>query len=441
MPTCHPFDGIAECGRDDAQRTVPRRGRATLSSPQANARLTSAPEPASPSPHSVRSKNLGALREKPAFLEAPPSSSLAEHPVSGRNKNEESGSAARADGLGRSFVSKRKNDTGRAKAMKPSRKFMGAVTAILTTLAAGMAAAQPYPTAPVTIVQQFSPGGGSDAVLRPLAPELGTILGQSIIVESKPGANGVIANQYVAQSKPDGYRLLFASAGPTTIAPHLYKLEVDPLTAFVPVALVVTTPSAILVNDGVGVSTLSGLIALAKREPRRITYSTSGVGGAPHLAGEMLSAATGAQFVAVPYKGMGPAATAALSGEVNFTFADIGSAAPLIQTGRVKALAVTGQNRSPILPDVPTVQEAGVPGYRSSTWYGIFAPKGTPDPIVKRLHDAVDQALAGALSKRFEALGMEPAVGVSQQAFAQFVKTEYDRLGEVIVKNNIKIEQ
>ncbi|GAB2900481.1 Bug family tripartite tricarboxylate transporter substrate binding protein [Paralcaligenes ginsengisoli] len=325
--------------------------------------------------------------------------------------------------------------------MKITRRFLSAATLAIAPLATGTAGAEQYPTHPITLIQQFAPGGGSDAVARPLAPELGRILGQSIVIDSKPGANGVIANQFVAQSKPDGYTLLFASAGPMTAAPHLYKLRVDPLKAFIPVALVVKTPSAIIVNDTVKVSTLKELVALAKQNPGHITYGTSGVGGAPHLAGEMLSAATGAKFLPVAYKGMGPAMTAVLSGEVNFAFADIAFAVPLIQSGRVKALATTGQKRSPILPEVPTAQEAGVPGYQSSTWYAIFAPKGTPDAVVKRLHDAVNQALAGDLSKRYTQLGMDPANGMSQQAFADFVKAEYDRFGNIIKKANIKIER
>lgn len=325
--------------------------------------------------------------------------------------------------------------------METKRRLLSAAVFLLAPLAAGTARAQQYPDHPITLVQQFAAGGGSDAVARPLAPELGRILGQSIVVDNKPGANGVIANQYVAQSKPDGYTLLFASAGPMTAAPHLYKLRIDPLKAFIPVALVVKTPSAIIVNDTIKVSTLKDLVALAKQNPGHITYGTSGVGGAPHLAGEMLSAATGAKFLPVAYKGMGPAMTAVLSGEVNFAFADIAFAVPLIQSGRVKALATTGLKRSPILPEVPTAQEAGVPGYQSSTWYAVFAPKGTPDAVVKRLHDAVNQALAGNLSKHYAQLGMEPATGMSRQEFASFVKAEYDRLGGIIEKAHIKIDQ
>jgi tripartite-type tricarboxylate transporter receptor subunit TctC len=324
--------------------------------------------------------------------------------------------------------------------MEIKHRFLSAILA-MAPLAAVAAPAGQYPSHPITLVQQFAPGGGSDAVARPLAPELAKILGQPIVVDNKPGANGVIANQFVAQSQPDGYTLLFASAGPMTAAPHLYKLRIDPLKAFVPVALVVKTPSAIIVNDTVKASTLKELVALAKQNPGRITYGTSGVGGAPHLAGEMLSAATGAKFLPVAYKGMGPAMTAVLSGEVNFAFADIAFAVPLIQSGRVKALATTGRNRSPILPDVPTAQEAGVPGYQSGTWYAVFAPRGTPDAVVERLHDAIDRALAGDLSKRYAQLGMEPAAGMSRKEFAGFVQAEYDRLGEVIKKAHIKIDR
>ncbi len=300
--------------------------------------------------------------------------------------------------------------------------------------------AEAYPDRPITLVQQFAPGGGSDLAARPLGQALGELLGQPIVIESKPGANGIVANQYVASARPDGYTLLFAAAGPMTAAPHLYdSLRIDPMAAFVPVALVVQTSYAIVANNTTDVATLTDLLALARRRPGQLTYGTSGVGGAPHLAGELLTAATGARFLPVPYRGMGPAMTAVLGGEVKFAFADMGYAVPQATAGRVKVLAVTGARRSALLPNVPTADEAGAPGYHSGTWYGVFAPTGTPEAVIRHLNAAINDVLARGLDRRFAEQGMEPATGMTQDAFAAFVRDDYTRLGEVIRRAGIRI--
>lgn len=315
-------------------------------------------------------------------------------------------------------------------------------TLVVAALLALVANASAYPDRPITLVQQFAPGGGSDLAARPLAQALGEMLHQPIVIESKPGANGIIANQYVAAARPDGYTLLFAAAGPMTAAPHLYdELRIDPMTAFVPVALAVQTPYAIIANNTTDVTTLPALLALARQRPGQLSYGTSGVGGAPHLAGELLTAATGARFLPVAYRGMGPAMTAVLGGEVNFAFADIGYAVPQVRAGRIKVLAVTGTRRSPLLPEVPTAEEAGAPGYHSGTWYGVFAPRETPMAIIRQLNAAVNQVLAGGLGQRFSEQGMDPASGMSQEAFAAFVREDYARLGAVIRRAGIKITE
>jgi len=303
------------------------------------------------------------------------------------------------------------------------------------------AAAQTYPERPIRLILQFAAGGGSDAVARPLAPEMEKYLGQSIIVENKPGANGVIANQEVANNPADGHTLLLAAAGPMTAAPHLYDLRIDPMEAFVPVALAVKTPYAIVVHQSVKVDSLQELLDMARERPAQVSYGTSGVGGAPHLAGEMLSSATGVKFLHVAYKGMGPAMTAVLSGEVDFAFADLAYAVPQLETGRIKALAVTGETRSTALPDVPTVQELGVADYHSGTWYGIFARRGTPAHAIQKINEAVNKAMEGELKTRFQQQGMEPASGMSAEEFAAFVESDYKRIGAVIREAGIKIQQ
>ena len=303
------------------------------------------------------------------------------------------------------------------------------------------ATAQTFPDKPIRLIQQFAPGGGSDAVARPLQPELEKILGQPVIVENRPGANGGIANQAVAKAPADGYTLLFAAAGPMTAAPHLYDLRIAPNEAFTPVALAVKTPYAIIINNSVKASSLKELIDLARANPGKLTFGTSGVGGAPHLAGEMLSAVTGVKFLPVAYKGMGPALTAVLGGEVDFVFADIAFAAPHVNSDRVKIVAVTGDKRSAPIPNVKTVRELGVADYESGTWYGVFVPVGTPPAIIETLNKAVNKALEGPLRARFIEQGMDPASNMSSSEFSKFVKSDYDRIGKVVKQANIKIEQ
>jgi Uncharacterized protein conserved in bacteria len=321
-----------------------------------------------------------------------------------------------------------------------SRNFKSAALLIAISLMPAVAASA-YPDKPIRLVQQFAPGGGSDAVARPLAPELEKILGQPIVVENKPGANGTIANLDVANSTPDGYTLLFAAAGPMVAAPHLYDLRVDPSKAFVPVALVVKTPYAIVAHQSTNVSSLQQLLDLARRNPGTVSYGTSGIAGAPHLAGEMLSAVTGVKFLHIAYKGMGPAMNAVLAGEVQFAFADIPYAMPHADSDRIRILAVTGSRRSTPLPNISTVKELGIADYESGTWYGIFAPAGTPKEVIEKINAAVNQALSGDLRERFLKQGMDPASDMNAEQFADFVKNDYQRLGELIRKANIKIQQ
>ena len=303
------------------------------------------------------------------------------------------------------------------------------------------ATAQTFPDKPIRLIQQFAAGGGSDSVARPLQPELEKILGQPVIVENRPGANGGIANQAVTKAPADGYTLLFAAAGPMTAAPHLYDLRIKPNEAFTPVALAVKTPFAIIINNSVKASSLKELIALARANPGKLTYGTSGVGGAPHLAGEMLSAVTGVKFLPVAYKGMGPALNAVLGGVVDFVFADIAKAAPHVNSDRVKIVAVTGDKRSAPIPNVKTVRELGVADYEAGTWYGVFVPVGTPPAIIETLNKAVNKALEGPLRARFIKQGMDPASNMSSSEFSKFVKSDYDRIGKVVKQANIKIKQ
>jgi tripartite-type tricarboxylate transporter receptor subunit TctC len=305
----------------------------------------------------------------------------------------------------------------------------------------GMAAAQDYPTRPVRFILQYSPGGGTDAVMRPLSQKLGDLLGQQIVIEHKPGANGSVANQYVAASAPDGYTILFGAAGAMTTAPHLYKTAVDPITAFIPIAFAAATPFAVVVHPSMSVASVRELADLAKAKPGTLTFGTSGIGGTPHLAGELFKSMAKIDTIHVPYKGMGPALTAVLAAEVNFGFADVGTIISHVRGGKLKLLAVTSGKRSSAFPETPTVAEAGYPGYVAGSWYGAFAPLGTPRPIVEKLNSAITRALADqALREKYLAQGMEPGGQGNSAEFAAFVKEDYERLGLIIRTAGVKAE-
>jgi len=322
-----------------------------------------------------------------------------------------------------------------------TRRRVAALFFATIAAAASAAIAQDYPNKPIRFVLQYAPGGGTDAVARPLAQKLGELLGQQIVIEHKPGANGSIANQIVAAAAPDGYTILFGAAGAMTTAPHLYKTNVDPIKSFVPVAFGAATPFAIVLHPSVNVTNLRELIALAKARPGTLTFGTSGIGGTPHLAGELLKSVAKIDVVHVPYKGMGPALTAVLAGEVQFGFADVGTIVPHVRAGKVRLVAVTSARRSSTFPDVPTVAESGFPGYVAGSWYGAFAPIGTSPAIVDRLNGAINRALSDqGLRERYLSQGMEPGSTGTAAEFAQFVKDDFDRLGQIIRAAGIKAE-
>lgn len=301
--------------------------------------------------------------------------------------------------------------------------------------------AEDYPAKPVRFVLQYAPGGGTDAVARPLAQKLGELLGQQIVIEHKPGANGSVANQVVASAAADGYTILFGAAGAMTTAPHLYKTPVDPIRAFVPVAFAASTPFAIVLHPSVNATSLRELLAIARAQPGKLTFGTSGIGGTPHLAGELLKSMARIDVVHVPYKGMGPATTAVLAGEVRFGFADVGTIVSHVRAGKLRPVAVTSATRSSAFPDIPTVAEAGLPGYVAGSWYGAFAPAGTPGPVIERLNGAINRALSDpALRERYLSQGMEPGGTGSPADFAQFVKEDFERLGQIIRSAGIKAE-
>ena len=254
--------------------------------------------------------------------------------------------------------------------------------------------AAPYPSRPVKLVVGFAPGGAADFVARALQDPLSRALGQPIVVENRPGAGSSIAAEHVAKSPADGYTIAIASPSSILVNPIISpRPGFDPRKDFIAVSKVSTSPLVIAVNPGVGVNTLQELIALAKKSPGKLNYASSGNGAAPHLAAVLFTRLANVEMVHVPFKGGGPAVQSVLAGDTQLSFATPPSVLPLVQAGRLKALAVTSRNRTPLVPNVPGMAEAGLPDYEISFWYGLFVPAGTPEDVVKRLFAATRQAV------------------------------------------------
>jgi tripartite-type tricarboxylate transporter receptor subunit TctC len=310
---------------------------------------------------------------------------------------------------------------------------------LLAALAAGPALAS-YPDRMVKIVVPFAPGGGTDVIARTLAQEMAKDLGASIIIENKPGAGTIIGTQAVAASAPDGYTLLmgtFANAVNPSLNP---KLPYDPHRDFVPVALVARSFNIVVVNPKSPIQSIADLIAAAKTDPEKLSYGTFGTGTSAHLAGELFKNMAGVNLTTVPYKGAAPAITDLVGGQIQVMFTTVASAASLIAGGQLRALAVTSAERSPAFPQLPTVAEAGVPGYAAESWYGLFAPAGTPADIIDRLNKS---AAAAVQSEAFRRLGVnEGLVMVARhpEAFEQYLRGEEERWRKLIQDAGIRIE-
>jgi tripartite-type tricarboxylate transporter receptor subunit TctC len=283
-------------------------------------------------------------------------------------------------------------------------------------------AAQSYPVRPIRLVVGFAPGGAADYVARALSESLGRVLGQSIVVENRAGAGSSIAADYVAKSAPDGYTMLIASPSSISVNPALNPKLGYSQRDLAPIIKVSTSPLLVAVNPGVGISSIGELIAAAKKAPGRFNYATSGNGSAPHLAGVLFTRLAGIDMVHVPFKGGGPAVQSVLAGDTQVTFATPPSVLPLVQAGRLRALAVTSRLRSPLVPGVPGMEEAGLADYEMSFWYGFFVPAGTKPEIVKKLFDATVSALQQPEVKQaFAREGTETAASRSTEEFTAFL--------------------
>jgi tripartite-type tricarboxylate transporter receptor subunit TctC len=314
---------------------------------------------------------------------------------------------------------------------------MKSVLALFLLLAATVSVAQPYPSRPIKLVVGFAPGGAADFVSRSIAEPLARSLGQSIVVENRAGAGSSIAAEYAAKSAPDGYTILIASPSSILVNPLISpKAGFDPRRDLAPITRVSSSPLVIAVNPAVGADDLRSLIRIARERPGQLNFATSGNGSAPHLAAVLFMRLASVELVHVPYKGGGPAVQSVLAGDTQLSFATPPSVLPLVQAGRLKALAVTSRKRTPLVPGVPGMAEAGLPDYEISFWYGFFAPAGTPDEILKKLFAATSEVLQiprinASLAKE----GTETAGSASPEEFASFI-AEDGKLWERLIRDS-----
>jgi tripartite-type tricarboxylate transporter receptor subunit TctC len=309
-----------------------------------------------------------------------------------------------------------------------------------TAMWAPFAAAQQYPDHPVTWVVPWAAGGASDTVARIVAERLGSKLGQPIIIENRPGAGGNVGTEYVGRARPDGYTLVQLTDA-TTVSPALYsKLGFDAVTSFAPITLIATGPHVIVTRADGKIKSLADMVTMAKSQQGGLNYASAGVGSAQHLAGELFKRTAGIPMIHVPYKGGAPALVDVLSGQVSVGIFGLAPALPYITSGKLRAIAVTGAQRAPTLPDVPTVAESGYPGFASVQWFGIAAPAGTPAGAVAKLHaDIVDVLHSPDVDKKLRALGAEIVAGTPEQ-FTQYIHDDRQRWGNIVRDAHIQID-
>ena len=311
------------------------------------------------------------------------------------------------------------------------------------SLLAGPALAQSYPTQTIRIIAGFPPGGGIDISARLMTEPLKNALGQTVIVENRTGAAGMLAANTVAKATPDGHMLLMATSGEIAIAPHLYKgkMTYDPLRELAPIALIGIVPCVVVVADSTPVHNPKELIAYAKTNAGKLSFSSSGVGNPQQLAGELMNMMAGTNVLHVPYRGAAPAVTDVATGAVSMSFTSLAAALPLIKAGKLRAVAVTSKDRMPQLPDVAPLSEGapGLAGYELLNWFGMFATGGTPQPIVDRLNGIVNTALKNpAIADKLIPQGIVPRP-MNAADFTKFVESESEKFGKIIVQANIKV--
>jgi len=325
--------------------------------------------------------------------------------------------------------------------MKPRLALSAAAqVAVMLILFAGNAVSQTYPTKPIRVVLPFAPGGGTDALARMIGPRLSEGLGQSLVIDNRPGAAGNIAAEIVAKSAADGYTIFMGSSMLTTNKSLFSKLPFDPVRDFAPITHLVTGHYFLIVHPSVPAKTVSELIALAKAKPGGLNYASPGIGVAAHLAAELLKGRAGIDMVHIAYKGGGPAALAVLAGEAQVWFGTIASSLSYVKAGRLRALAVAGLQRSPTAPEVPTLDESGLKGFNVTTWDSFVAPAGTPRAVIARIHaETVKVLRMPDIRERIINIGYEPT-GTTPEELAEFLRTETAILAKVIKDANIRVD-
>ena len=326
------------------------------------------------------------------------------------------------------------------------QRLLLALVTIVGIAAIGVAApaaaqAPAYPTKPVRLVVPFPPGGATDIIARAVAQKLGETLGQSIVVDNRPGAGGNVGTELVAKAAPDGYTLEMGTVGTHAINASLYaKMPYDNVKDFAPIILVAGVPNVLEVNPTLPINSVQELIAYAKANPGKLNFASSGNGTSIHLSGELFKVMTGVQMTHVPYKGSAPAIQDLLSGQVQLMFDNLPPSLPQIKAGRLRALAVTSATRAPALPDVPTVAESGLPGFEASSWFGLLAPAGTPPAIIAKINAEVATWLASPEGKEKLASIGANAAGGSPDDFARHIQAETAKWAKVVKESGAKVD-
>ena len=316
--------------------------------------------------------------------------------------------------------------------------FIVAFAAVNLIAAQAHAAASPYPSKPIRIVVGFPPSGSADIFARLIGQKLTDAWNQPVVVDNRPGAGSTIGSQIVADATPDGYTLMVVSASYATSAGLYRNLRYNPVKSFVPITLIASTPNLLLAHPSVPAKSARELISMAKASPGKFTMGSAGTGSITHLSGVLFTSMAGIKVLHVPYKGGGPALNALIGGQIQLLFLSLPASQGQVKAGRAKALGVTSAKRSPVLPDVPTLAESGVPGYAATNWYGMLAPAGTPKAIVAKLNKEVVAALRNPQTARMIANRGAEAEGTSSEEFGQYLRSEIAKWSKVIKDAGVK---
>src|SRR5882724_6855688 len=325
--------------------------------------------------------------------------------------------------------------------MQISRKRIATIVTVAIASGSAAAHAQNYPTRAITLVIPFAPGGSTSIVGRGIADKMSELLGEKVVVDNRPGAGGTVGTRAVAKGEPDGYTLVLGYTGTLAIGPSLYKsVGYDPRKDFAPIGLIGNAPNSLVVNPSFPAKTVAELIAYAKANPGKVNFGSAGAGTASHITGEYFAASAGITLVHIPYKGTGPALTDLLGGHIPMAFAPIPASHPNVTAGKLRALAVTSTIRSSLMPDVPTMAEAGLPGFDASLYYGLAAPAGTPRPIIDKLNKALREALASdEVKKQLINDGTEITPGTPED-YVDFIDKDEKKWSQLIKSSGVEQE-